>query len=55
MASDGCVDGTAEFKGVSLSVTMPLCKTFFAPPFGMVTDRFGIGWMVSVSGSLDAA
>jgi PhnB protein len=29
-------------------VTMPLTKTFFAPKFGMVTDRFGIGWMVMV-------
>jgi PhnB protein len=29
-------------------VTMPLTKTFFAPKFGMLTDRFGIGWMVMV-------
>jgi PhnB protein len=25
---------------------MPLGKTFFSPCFGMVTDRFGVGWMV---------
>ena len=27
-------------------VTMPLAKTFFASKFGMVTDRFGLNWMV---------
>lgn len=30
-------------------VTMPLGKTFWAPLFGMVNDRFGVGWMVGVS------
>lgn len=29
-------------------VKMPLEKTFWSPRFGMVTDRFGLGWMVSV-------
>jgi PhnB protein len=28
------------------SVTMPLAKTFYASSFGMVTDRFGMPWMV---------
>lgn len=32
------------------SVMMPLTKTFWSPCFGMVTDKFGIGWMVSVPG-----
>jgi PhnB protein len=27
-------------------VQMPLMKTFFSPSFGMVADRFGVGWMV---------
>lgn len=27
---------------------MPLTKTFWSPCFGMLTDRFGLGWMVSV-------
>ena len=27
-------------------VAMPLGKTFFSPLFGMVTDRFGVLWMV---------
>ena len=29
-------------------VKMPLTKTFWSPQFGMVTDRFGLGWMVTV-------
>lgn len=29
-------------------VHMPLSKTFWSPKFGMVQDRFGIGWMVAV-------
>ena len=27
-------------------VTMPLSKTFWSPAFGMLEDRFGVGWMV---------
>jgi len=30
-------------------VEMPLSKTFWSPRFGMLTDRFGIGWMVSAA------
>jgi PhnB protein len=69
MASDGCTEGNANFKGFSLSlalekeadadrffaaladggqVQMPLGKTFWSPRFGMVTDRFGVGWMINV-------
>jgi PhnB protein len=29
-------------------VQMPLYKTFFSPRFGMVADKFGVGWMVYV-------
>ncbi|MBE7368561.1 VOC family protein [Ramlibacter pallidus] len=28
------------------SVTMPMGKTFWAEAFGMLTDRFGVPWMV---------
>ena len=27
-------------------VQMPLAKTFYASSFGMVADRFGVGWMI---------
>ena len=30
-------------------VQVPLAKTFFSPSFGMVADRFGVGWMVYVA------
>jgi PhnB protein len=29
-------------------VTMPLTKTFWSPRFGMLTDRFGVNWMISM-------
>jgi len=29
-------------------VEMPLTNTFFAKKFGMVADKFGVGWMVIV-------
>lgn len=35
-------------------VTMPLEKTFWASKFGMLQDRFGVGWMVSVEHKPDA-
>ncbi|HEV8541319.1 MAG TPA: VOC family protein [Verrucomicrobiae bacterium] len=31
-------------------VRMPLTKTFWSPRFGMLEDRFGIGWMISIPG-----
>src|SRR5207249_776833 len=27
---------------------VPLTKTFFSPRFGMLTDRFGVGWIIYV-------
>ncbi len=32
------------------TVEMPLCKTFWSPCYGMVTDKFRVGWMVMVPG-----
>lgn len=29
-------------------VRIPLAKTFWSPGFAMVTDRFGVGWMINV-------
>ena len=31
------------------SVTMPLMKTFWTSSFGMLTDKFGVPWMVNVA------
>jgi PhnB protein len=30
-------------------VEMTLTKTFWSPCFGMVTDRFGVSWMINVT------
>ncbi|MFO0866016.1 MAG: VOC family protein [Gemmataceae bacterium] len=43
-AFDGLADGG--------SVEMPLTPTFWSPCFGMLTDRFGLGWMVMVPGPM---
>lgn len=46
------VDTVAEAKRIFAALadggtaSMPIDKTFFAASFGMVTDRFGIPWMV---------
>ena len=37
--------------GESGSVTMPLMKTFWTSSFGMLTDKFGVPWMVNVVAS----
>lgn len=31
-------------------VQMPLAKTFWSPSFGMLTDKFGVSWMVMAEG-----
>ena len=43
-------DAERVFGGLSDGgkVNMPLQKTFFAPRFGMLADKFGVGWMVLV-------
>ena len=46
-------EAEAEHAFTALSdggqVRMPLTKTFWSPCFGMLGDRFGVGWMVSVA------
>ena len=32
-------------------ITMPLMKTFWTSSFGMLTDKFGVPWMVNVEAS----
>jgi PhnB protein len=48
-------DATAERMFSALAdggqVVMPLGPTFWSPRFGMVTDRFGVHWMVSREGA----
>jgi PhnB protein len=41
-------DAERMFKALSEGgqVRMPLTKTFFSPSFGMLADKFGVGWMV---------
>ncbi|MCU0709945.1 MAG: YciI family protein [Pirellula sp.] len=34
------------------NVDMPLMETFWSPRYGMVTDKFGVGWMVMVQGPM---
>jgi PhnB protein len=33
-------------------IKMPMEKTFFAQRFGMVTDRFGVAWMIMVPAAM---
>lgn len=46
-------EAEAERKFAALAaggqVQMPLSKTFWSPRFGMVADRFGVTWMVTVA------
>ncbi len=47
-------DAKKSFDALAVggSVQMPLTKTFWSPCYGMVTDRFGLGWMVMVPGPM---
>ena len=47
--SEGDADRLFAALADSGQVQMPLAKTFFSPKFGMVTDRFGVAWMVFVA------
>ncbi|HXO99592.1 MAG TPA: VOC family protein [Luteibacter sp.] len=50
-------DGTAEagkvFDALSdgASIQMPLTETFWSESFGMLTDKFGVPWMINAEGS----
>jgi len=41
-------DAKRYFEGLSEGgqVQLPITATFFSPCFGMVQDKFGVGWMV---------
>ena len=48
LSSEAEADRAFDALAKGGQVRMPLAKTFWSPRFGMVTDRFGIGWMISV-------
>lgn len=47
-AAHRAFDGLAAGGQVQMSIT----QTFWSPCFGMVTDRFGVGWMVTVAAAI---
>ena len=48
VSSEAEADKLFATLGKDGQVQMPLAKTFFSPKFGMLTDRFGVCWMVLV-------
>jgi PhnB protein len=44
--SDGEAEKLYAALGKGGQATMPLAETFFASRFGMLTDKFGVNWMV---------
>jgi PhnB protein len=45
---EAAADRTFNALAEGGKVEMPLTKTFWAAKFGMLKDRFGVGWMISV-------
>ncbi len=48
--NEAAADAAFDALAVGGKVDMPLAKTFWSPRYGMVTDKFGVGWMVMVPG-----
>ncbi len=46
--SETAADSAFDALAAGGHVDMPLMKTFWSPRYGMVTDKFGVGWMVMV-------
>lgn len=48
LTSNSEAEAKAKFEALAKGgkVTQPLIKTFFSPAFGMLQDKFGIGWMI---------
>jgi PhnB protein len=49
VADDAAAERAFAALGDGGQVEMPLGKTFFSSKFGMVTDHFGVLWMVYVA------
>ncbi|HCN30534.1 MAG TPA: VOC family protein [Verrucomicrobiales bacterium] len=47
VATEAEADRTFNALAEGGEVTMPLAKTFWSPRFGMLKDKFGMGWMIS--------
>jgi PhnB protein len=45
---EGDVDRIFNALSEGGQVRMPPAKTFWSPRFGMLQDRFGVGWMIGV-------
>ena len=48
VADDAEAEHVFTALGEGGKVTMPLTKTFWSSSFGMLTDKFGVPWMVNV-------
>ena len=48
---EGALSGYWNKLAEGASVTMPLNKAPWGDSFGMLTDRFGIAWMVNITGA----
>ena len=46
-------DGEAAFKALAEggTVSMPMAPSFWVERFGMLTDRYGVGWMINAGPS----
>lgn len=53
LSGDNEAELTGFFEKLSAggTVTMPLAKAMWGDSFGMLTDKFGIAWMVNISGT----
>jgi PhnB protein len=51
ITANSTADADTMFNALSDGgqVQMPMTKTFFSPRFGMVADKFGVGWMIMVA------
>ena len=48
VADEAEADRAFAALAVGGQVQMPLTRTFWSPRFGMLTDQFGLGWMITV-------
>jgi uncharacterized glyoxalase superfamily protein PhnB/uncharacterized protein YndB with AHSA1/START domain len=49
VADEATADRIFTALGENGHVVMPIGKTFWSPRFGMLTDRFGVSWMIGVA------